>query len=62
MENQSNKNQGRLKRLYSIMFFILDIENALWDIAEFIIKPVKLFRGVFVYKINSILEENKNNN
>lgn len=59
MENQSNKNQKRLERLYSIMFFILDIENALWTIADFLIRPVKMIRGVFAYKINDILKEDK---
>lgn len=64
METKPNKNQKKIKRLYSIMFFILDVENALWSIADIIIRPVKLLRGVFVYKIKKIIdsEEIKNNN
>ena len=59
MENQPNKNKKRLERLYSIMFFILDVENALVTISDFLIRPVKMLRGVFVYKINNLLQEEK---
>ena len=59
MENQPNKNKKRLERLYSIMFFILDVENALVTISDFLIRPVKMIRGVFAYRINDILKEDK---
>ena len=59
MESQPNKNQKRLKILYAILYFILDVENALWTIADFLIRPVKMIRGVFAYKINDILKEDK---
>lgn len=41
----------KVKRLYKTLFIIMDIESVLWDIAEFIIKPVAKCRGFVTRKI-----------
>lgn len=47
-----NKSQTVLvKFLYFILFRLMDIESALWDIAEFIIKPIAMFKGIIIKKL-----------
>lgn len=41
----------KVKRLYKVLFILMDIESVLWDIAEFIIKPVAKCRGFVTRKI-----------
>lgn len=41
----------KVKRLYKVLSILMDIESVLWDIAEFIIKPVAKCRGFVTRKI-----------
>jgi len=41
----------KVKALYKVMFILMDIESVLWDIADFIIKPVAICRGIVTRKI-----------
>ncbi len=42
MQNKSPK----LKILYFILYRIMDMESLLWDITEFIVKPIAKMRQV----------------
>lgn len=56
-----DKSPKQTKRLYKLLYFIMDVESLLWDIAEFIIKPVAKCRQFVTRKIaiNLVLEEPK---
>lgn len=41
----------KIKLLYSLLYFIMDVESLQWDLADFLIKPTALFRGFLVRKI-----------
>lgn len=46
-----DKSPKQTKFLYRILYFLMDVESLLWDIAEFIIKPVAKCRGFVTRKI-----------
>lgn len=46
-------NESIAKRfLYSILYFLMDIETLMWDFTEFIIKPIVWLRRKVAYKIS----------
>jgi hypothetical protein len=55
MENK----QIKIKILYSVLLFLIDIEGLLWDIAEFLIKPLALLRRWVAYRLSLLGVLNK---
>lgn len=53
MENTPRK----IKILYFVMFRLMDLESIMWDIAEFLIKPVALLRRGVANIINNYLSK-----
>jgi hypothetical protein len=56
------KSPIKLKILYFIMYRLMDLESIMWDIADFIIKPVALLRRGVANIINNNLKSNGKGN
>jgi hypothetical protein len=51
----NNKPPFKVKALYLFLYFLMDVESALWDIAEFLIKPTALLRRWIAYRISLLV-------
>ena len=50
------ENQFKVKVMYAILYFLMDMENFLWDLADFIIYPVAWLRRWVAYRISLVIK------
>ncbi len=50
------KNNFKIKSLYLILDFLIQLESLLWDISEIIIKPVAWVRRQVADKLSKIIK------
>lgn len=50
------ENKSQLKRivLYTLLYRLMDVEEILWNVADFIIKPFALMRRWTAYQISKM--------
>lgn len=45
----------KVKVLYLVLYFLMDVESFLWDVAELLIKPTALLRRWVAYRISLLV-------
>jgi len=51
----NNQPKFKVKFLYLILYFLMDVESFLWDVAELLIKPTALLRRWVAYRISLLV-------
>lgn len=53
---ETKQKKRKIKILYAILYFLLDIENLWWKIADLIIKPLAMLRRWVAYELSKLVE------
>lgn len=52
---ETKQKKRKIKILYAILYFLLDIENLWWKIADLIIKPLATVRRWVAYRLSLLV-------